>query len=178
GLIRAQNLRFALPTNHPALEFIQTVPNIGDIEPNTTLIVPVNVFEKSRQKRNLLLCLVFGLKLFWDYYCGVLRTNDIEIMLQRREEMSRIPTNICGSGGPGIRNDKGIIVSSGPGGKSTVSTSVRKYEAVTPMSCDCAKKLILDCLLPMVPHFGPFYGPIRKAYTSGVLSAVSIRYRC
>ncbi|XP_046548307.1 uncharacterized protein LOC124258285 [Haliotis rubra] len=92
GLIRADNVRFALPS-HPTLIFTQTIDPIGDLPANTSIIVQISVKLKTRVKRNLgtLAC---GLKMLYDYYCGGTRTGGQDITLTRTYP-GRPPLPMC-----------------------------------------------------------------------------------
>jgi uncharacterized membrane protein YgcG len=49
------------------------VDSIGDLDANTTIIVPVKITLKTRTKRSF----VCGMLLIYDYLCGDVRSNSV-----------------------------------------------------------------------------------------------------
>ncbi|KAL3847724.1 hypothetical protein ACJMK2_018620 [Sinanodonta woodiana] len=162
GLIRADNLRFSLPTSHPYLNFKSVIESIGSIEANTTIIVPVKATLKSKTKRNVAAAAFCGLLLLYDYDCAGLQTRNLDVTLTR-EYPGRppLPCGLGGGGGGGGGGDGGSGggggVTYGGGGGSSGSGSSVSYNPVTPLSCDCAKTLIKSCALAYHPIVGCAY---------------------
>ncbi|XP_048249484.1 uncharacterized protein LOC124117058 [Haliotis rufescens] len=167
GLIRADNARFTLPS-HPTLIFTQKIDPIGDVEANTSIIVPILVKLKPRVKRNLGTS-ACGLKMLYDYYCGGTKTGVQDITLTRMYPGR--PPLPCGrgsggggggggrgGGGGGGRGDGGEVryvgISGTVGGGSSPSSSVVVYNPVTPLSCDSVGTLISTCILGFHPIAG------------------------
>ncbi|XP_046548308.1 uncharacterized protein LOC124258286 [Haliotis rubra] len=156
GLIRADNVRFALPS-HPTLIFTQTIDPIGDVAANTSIIVPVLVKLKPRVKRNLGTS-ACGLKMLYDYFCGGTRTGGQDITLTR--VYPGRPPLPCGGGGSRRRGGGGgggggyVGISGTGGGGSSPSSSVVVYNPVTPLTCNCAGTLIKTCALGFHPIAG------------------------
>ncbi|XP_048252814.1 uncharacterized protein LOC124134850 [Haliotis rufescens] len=156
GLIRADNVRFILPS-HSTLVFTQNIDPIGFLEANTSIIVPVSVTLKTCVKRSSAGC---GLKMLYDVFCGGTRTGGQDITLTR--ELPGRPPLPCRSGGSGTPgNNDGYVIGRGSRGSSITSLGGRttahpaitpiEYKPVTPLTCDCLNALIKDCLLPFVP---------------------------
>ncbi|KAJ8311800.1 hypothetical protein KUTeg_010655 [Tegillarca granosa] len=154
GLIRADNLRFSLP-NHPYLIFTQTIPNIGSLAANGSMIVPLSVKLKSRKRRNAAAAAFCGLMLLYDFNCGGTRTKGLDVTMTR-ETPGRppMPCGLTSSGGGGSTRGPYTGVSGIGGTSATGSGSAVSYNPVTPMSCDCAKTLIQTCTLSFHPIVG------------------------
>ncbi|VDI49478.1 Hypothetical predicted protein [Mytilus galloprovincialis] len=148
GLIRADDVRFALPLNHLYLNFNMTVDEIGSVPANTTIKVSILVtLKNTRKKRSSASASVCGMAVLYDYICGSKRTRNLDITLTR--EYPGRPPLPC-SGGRGW----GSVVSIGEVSYSvetsdTASGSSITYNPVTPLSCDCAAALIKSCALPL-----------------------------
>ncbi|XP_046573868.1 uncharacterized protein LOC124281912 isoform X2 [Haliotis rubra] len=161
GLIRADNVRFALPS-HPTMIFTQTIDPIGDVAANTSIIVPVLVKLKPRVKRNLGTS-ACGLKMLYDYFCGGTRTGGQDITLTRTYPgRPPLPCGVGGGrgggrGGGGLSVAGGYVGISGTGGGggdgSSPSSSVVVYNPVTPLTCNCAGTII-PCLVGLLPSGG------------------------
>ncbi|KAH3691283.1 hypothetical protein DPMN_192033 [Dreissena polymorpha] len=81
GLLRANNVRFSLPEGHPYLKFKTVIDDIGGIEANTTIMVPIKTTLKPRQKRIPVLgAYVYVLTLLSDYYCDGWKTIGIPVI--------------------------------------------------------------------------------------------------
>ncbi|XP_052075242.1 uncharacterized protein LOC127712685 isoform X3 [Mytilus californianus] len=130
GLIRADNLRFSLPTGHPTLQFQSTVDVIGDLAANTSIIIPVKITLKSRTKRQG----GCSMLLMYDYVCGGTRSNSASVIL----------TGSCGGGYLRF-----------VGGRSASGSGVMiVYRPVTPVPCDCHAALLKKCILVYIPIVG------------------------
>jgi uncharacterized membrane protein YgcG len=53
------------------------VDHIGDLDANTTIIVPVKITLKTRTKRSFVRNFVCGMLLIYDYLCGDVRSNSV-----------------------------------------------------------------------------------------------------
>ncbi|XP_071178470.1 uncharacterized protein [Mytilus edulis] len=131
GLIRADNLRFSLPTGHPTLQFQSTVDVIGDLAANTSIVIPVKITLKSRTKRQG----GCSMSLMYDYVCGGTRSNSASVIL----------TGSCGGHGGGYLRFRG---GSASGGVMII------YRPITPVPCDCHAALLKKCILVHIPIVG------------------------
>ncbi|WAR18704.1 TEuncharacterized [Mya arenaria] len=153
GLIRADNVRFTVPQNHPYLDFELTVDDIGSVAANTSIIVPVRATLKKRVKRNFVADFVCGLAVLYDYICGGTQTRGLDVTLTR--EYPGRPPLPCGLGGGGGSGGGGGGGGGDSGGSSgTGSGSAVSYNPTTPLSCNCAKTLIKSCALAFHPIAG------------------------
>ncbi|KAH3832132.1 hypothetical protein DPMN_105409 [Dreissena polymorpha] len=155
GLIRANNVRFSLPEGHPYLKFKTVIDDIGSVEANTSIIVPIEATLKTRPKRNIVAAVICGLAMLYDYDCGALQTRAIDISLVRETPDGRPMPCGLSSGGGGRGVGGGISLSGG--GANTGSGSSVEYSPTTPLSCDCAKTLIKSCALAYHPIIGCSY---------------------
>ena len=55
------------------------VDSIGDLDANTTIIVPVKITLKTRTKRSF----ICGLLLIYHYFCGDVRSNSVRVSISR-----------------------------------------------------------------------------------------------
>ncbi|WAR18316.1 WIF1-like protein [Mya arenaria] len=147
GFIRADNVRFELPTNHPLLLFQSSLASIGDVDANTSVIVPVNITLRDRSKRSG--GSVCGFVVLYDYVCGSTRTKGVQISLKNNYP-GRPPTP-CG-------NVWGFLI------------GVITYNPVTPLPCDCMKTLVKSCLLAFIPGVGCALSA--EGYYNAVLSTL------
>ncbi|XP_052092546.1 uncharacterized protein LOC127729013 [Mytilus californianus] len=155
GLIRADDVRFALPLNHAYLNFNMTVDEIGSVPANTSIKVLILVTPKNtRKKRSLIAASVCGMAVLYDYICGSKQTRNLDITLTR--EYPGRPPLPCGRGGGGRDGGgaEGGGVSYSGGYSGTGSGSSITYNPVTPLSCDCAATLIKSCALGFHPIAG------------------------
>ncbi|XP_052073342.1 uncharacterized protein LOC127711354 isoform X2 [Mytilus californianus] len=131
GLIRADNLRFSLPTGHPTLQFQSTVDVIGDLAAKSSVIITVKITLKSGNTGH------GGCSMFivYEYDCGGIRTNSASVILTGR----------CGGGDIGY-----IGGSSGESGSGVMIV----YRPVTPVPCDCHAALLKKCILVYIPIVG------------------------
>ncbi|XP_076092310.1 uncharacterized protein LOC143063814 [Mytilus galloprovincialis] len=155
GLIRADDVRFALPLNHPYLNFNMTVDEIGSVPANTSIKVSILVtLKNTRKKRSFAAASVCGMAVLYDYICGSKQTRNLDITLTR--EYPGRPPLPCGGGSGGrsggSRGGGGVSYSGGNSG--TGSGSSITYNPVTPLSCDCAATLIKSCALGFNPIAG------------------------
>ncbi|XP_048258951.1 uncharacterized protein LOC124124111 isoform X2 [Haliotis rufescens] len=134
GFIRADNVRFSLP-NHPTLRFVQVVDPLGNLDANTSIIVPIDVLPKKISKRSS--PTVCGFIVLYDYTCGSVRTNSASVRLTRQYPGQ--PPASCGGRGRRIRGQ----VSGGGGYR------LRGYVG-TNVPCDCIKGLIDNCYKPLL----------------------------
>ncbi|OPL20743.1 hypothetical protein AM593_09130, partial [Mytilus galloprovincialis] len=102
GLIRADDVRFALPLNHPYLNFNMTVDEIGSVPANTSIKVSILVtLKNTRKKRSFAAASVCGMAVLYDYICGSKQTRNLDITLTR--EYPGRPPLPCGGGSGGRR---------------------------------------------------------------------------
>ncbi|VDI42819.1 deleted in malignant brain tumors 1 protein [Mytilus galloprovincialis] len=132
GLIRADNLRFYLPTGHPTLQFQSTVDVLGDLAANTSIIIPVKITLKPRTKRQGSCSML----LVYDYICGGTRSNSASVIL----------TGSC-SGGGNIRALGSAVGGPWPGMHGVVIV----YYTVTPVPCRCLLTVLKKCILAFLP---------------------------
>ncbi|XP_067680998.1 uncharacterized protein, partial [Haliotis asinina] len=135
GFIRANNVRFSLP-NHPTLQFVQMVDPIGNLDANTSIVVPIDVLPKKINKRSS--PTVCGFIVLYDYTCGSVVTNSASVRLTRQYPGQ--PPIPCGGGSGRLRG----ISASGGGG-----FTARAYVG-TNVPCDCLKGLIDNCYKPLL----------------------------
>ncbi|XP_071081044.1 uncharacterized protein [Haliotis cracherodii] len=135
GFIRADNVRFSLP-NHPTLRFVQVVDPLGNLDANTSIIVPIDVLPKKINKRSS--STVCGFIVLYDYTCGSVRTNSASVRLTRQYP-GQPPASCAGGRGRRIRGQ----VSGGGGYR------LRGYVG-TNVPCDCIKGLIDNCYKPLL----------------------------
>ena len=80
------------------------VDHIGDLDANTTIIVPVKITLKTRTKRNF----ACGLFFLYHYFCGGARSNSVGIAISRGCRSNGVGgSDDGGDGGDGGGNDGG-----------------------------------------------------------------------
>ena len=72
GLIRAENVEFELPNDHPFLNFTTNANNLNSVEPLSSIIVPVQVSKKTREKRGIT-WVIYIINIVYSYVCGELQ---------------------------------------------------------------------------------------------------------
>ena len=123
GLIRADYVRFQLPTGHPFLEFSTEVEDFGSLDALTSIIVPVKVtrVEEDREKRNVGACfgaLIYAISVAYAYVCGDLQQRSASGVLRGYGQFADCDPGGDGDGDRG--NGRGrryqLVGHNGPGG--------------------------------------------------------------
>ena len=84
GLIRADDLQFELPTDHPFLSFSTNISDVGSLEPLSSITVPVQVSRKTREKRYVI-WIIYAINLVYSYICGDLQFRRCPVLLKKQE---------------------------------------------------------------------------------------------
>ncbi|XP_041350118.1 uncharacterized protein LOC121369231 isoform X2 [Gigantopelta aegis] len=187
GLIRADNVRFQLPVSHPSLKFTQTIEIIGSLEANTSLVVPIRVEVKTRDKR-FAARTVCGLKMLYDYFCGGTRTQSSVVTLHRhypgRPPLPCEGVNFDGRSRGDLGTYLGVSQSGGRYSPGSSASSTMTYIPVTPLSCNCSKTLIKSCLLAFYPKYivacglSIFDFVLASSFKERVFSAIDTAFAC
>ncbi|XP_053379664.1 uncharacterized protein LOC128548542 isoform X2 [Mercenaria mercenaria] len=138
GLIRADNVRFSLPTTHPYLNFEAVVDYIGSIAANTSIVVPVRTKLKQREKRSTGSCV--SILLLYSFECSGIQTRSALSRLTRGDISGR---SCFGS----IFHGHGRLSGRGSGHASA-------YIASTALTCDCLQTFFKSCILAFLPGYG------------------------
>lgn len=80
---------------------LQTIDVIGNLEANTTIIVPIKVEQKLRRRRNTAADSLCGLAMLYDFFCGGTRTRSLDVTLSR-QQAGRPPLPCSGSSVEGV----------------------------------------------------------------------------
>ena len=149
GLIRADNLELRLPSNHPFIDFEWDAP-LGDIEANTTVVVPVRVRRKpgsGRRRRSSSGC--YNGVATYSVECAGTKYTGIGLTFSGGEP--------CGGDGGGGESDGGLSsggFSAGGGvggpcgwcsGGSSYYGSPAEFSSLD--FCDPCTKNVFDCLI-------------------------------
>jgi len=148
GLIRADNLVLELPTNHPFLAFNWEAP-LGDVDANSTVVVPVRVFRKpgtGRRRRASSGC--YPGVASYSVECAGTKYSGIQLTFSGGQP--------CGSGGGGSGGGGGGGGGSGGGGSGGGScgwcsgggsyySSPAEFKSLD--FCDPCTKNTFDCLV-------------------------------
>ena len=174
GLIRANNVLINLQIDHPFLEFSISMNNFGDLEPLSSIIVPVHVSRVNRTRRNII-WVTYAFQITYNYVCDVLQTRGTSVLLRRQEfrPESRglvviVPSSgsCCGTGSGGPSQGRPGQAAQGrlgqgrgqPGqGLPASGFQFSGYAVTTPNLCDPCIQAIVNCI--PTPKF-PFSGCI------------------
>ena len=139
GLIRAEDLQFELPNDHPFLKFTTSGNNPGSLEPLSSIIVPVQVFRRTREKRSIIQA-IYVINIVYSYFCGELRYRRVSIVIKKQMYHPDEVITRCG-GGPSSRP--------GGGGGGFIFSG---FSASTPAFCDKCLQSVLNCIpIPKFP---------------------------
>jgi len=162
GLIRADTFDLRLPTTHPFLQFVVDA-NIGAVEANSTIVVPVKVIDtrtrrrRDRDRRASGGCYTGSAS--YSFECGGTVSKGIGLTYSGGAP--------CGGGysGPG-GGGRNIYV--GPGGGSSGPRAVTQYHAAVESGgfCDPCLKTKLECLISFIP-----FQPVTCGYSCGSAAA-------
>ena len=84
GLIRTDGVQFELPNDHPFLKFSTNTNHLGNVEPLSSITVPVQVSRTNRERRNII-WVIYGINVVYSYVCGDLQIQRIPVLLKKRE---------------------------------------------------------------------------------------------
>ena len=145
GLIRADDVGFQLPTEHPFLEFTTEIEDFGSLEALTSIIVPVKVTRvDGREKRNLASCIVYAIRVAYSYICGDIQHRSATAILKGFGQ-------VCAGGG-GIRGGGRVSVV-GPPRRRGDPTSISSTYTPTEIHCDKCLISAVGCLPIPLPGF-------------------------
>ena len=149
GLIRAENLEFELPNGHPFLKFTTNANNLGSVEPLSSIIVPVQVSRKTREKRAYI-WVIYAINIVYSYVCGDLQFQRIPVLMKKRvyrpdEAITDInwPQCSAGCGGGGVGG--------GGGGSGVPGFSFSGFSASTPAFCNKCLQTVWGCINIAIP---------------------------
>ncbi|KAI0216744.1 hypothetical protein LSAT2_031295 [Lamellibrachia satsuma] len=138
GLIRADNVNFRLPrsNSHPFMHFEMDGDELGSIDANTTIFVPVRVVIDEAKKQNYIAehgtiskrsnpiaCAAIALYAGYTYFCDRDRFNELAVPIRNALSAS------CGGGGVG-----------GGGGGPGAGSGRGVIPVTTELTCDAVKK--------------------------------------
>ena len=83
GLIRAEDVQFELPNDHPFLKFTTNANNLGSVEALSSIIVSVQVSRKTREKRGIIQ-VIYVINIVYSYLCGELRFRRIPCLMKKQ----------------------------------------------------------------------------------------------
>ncbi len=140
GLIRADNVSISLPLGHPFLAF-EGPEDLGSLDAQTSIIVPVSVKRKERVKRVAWVWVLYAAEIIYKYVCGEWQTRSSPIAMRRKEPSSSVSGLSYGpSGGGGYWGGGGRAWGWG-------DYHFDGFSATTPQFCSkCVEKMF--CLAP------------------------------
>ena len=143
GLIRADYVRFQLPTGHPFLKFSTEIEDFGSLDALTSIIVPVKVtrVEEDREKRNVGACfgaLFYAISVAYAYVCGDLQQRSASGVLRGFGQFA---------GGDGDGNGRvgrcRLVRHNGPGGGDP--SFISSTYTPTEIHCEKCVNSLLSC---------------------------------
>ena len=129
GLIRANNVQINLQNTHPFLQFTTVSTDLGDLDPLSSIIVPVHVSRVNRTRRNIV-WVIYTFQILYNYVCGELQTRSTAVILRRRGFRP-------GSTGLALvpRCDRGYC-----------GFQFSGYAVTTPNVCDPCIQTVINCI--------------------------------
>ena len=144
GLIRADDVRFQLPTGHPFLEFSTEIEDFGSLDALTSIVVPVKVtrVEEDREKRNVGACfgaLFYAISVAYAYVCGDVQQRSASGVLRGFGQFAD-----CGDGDGDRGNGRYRLVGyNGPGGGDP--SFISSTYTPTEIHCEKCVNSLLSC---------------------------------
>ena len=138
GLIRAENVEFELPNDHPFLKFTTNANDLGSVEPLSSIIVSVQVSRKTREKRYVT-WIVYIINIVYRYVCREEQLQRVPVVMKKQEyrpDVVTVLTEIRWPRCPGCY---------GGGGGGVPGFSFNGLSASTPAFCNKCLQSILDC---------------------------------